>query len=162
MKITLILFLGLAGCAKDSSTGNSPQSTTTTQEVQYELPNAFKGSLDFKELGIGVLNQWGSCLPIGCTLGGTGKDTRIFYNSKTCYLDTALVKNYRTNYYHLTITQRVEDIPNFGYLPNPTECNELIGQYWVHHNGLDNENLFHSNFHNYSELPFNATIEQIE
>lgn len=159
MKTLLIgLLILLSGCNK--SVGGSSAATTVEfhEEIQYVLPRNFKGYYQFKPIDIGVLDQWGGCLPEGCTLGGIGKDTQINYHGNGCFFDTELIQNYRTNYYYLKIRPRVEDIPNYSYQPNDPECDELLGDFWIHHDGNDNENLLKDG--KIFPQPNNMTIEK--
>jgi len=149
MKTVLIivaLFLNMS-CAKVPASDQPSAAISPEKEVQHELPAQFTGSLNYKEITLNVADVFTSCLPAGCSLGGIGKDTIVRYNSKTCIFNTELITNYRTNYYYLTISARVEDIPNYNYQPNPSECSELIGDFWIHHTTVDNS--------------FNATFEKL-
>jgi len=149
----MLIFLSLlCGCAdlfpSSDSKHNAPVGPSYPQliEYQYDLPYSFRARLNFKDVYIGVKDQYSGCLPVGCSLGGIGKWTNIVYNTQNCTMDTRLVKNYRMNYYYLEIT--IPSAPITGYagvdqsVSNPNECNELIGNYWVHHDGLDADNLY--------------------
>jgi hypothetical protein len=140
--MTILVLLNMA-CAKN--TDSAPIATIAVEdEVQMELPSKFTSTLNYKEVLVNIDNVYTSCLPAGCQLGGIGKDTIVIYNHKTCFFNTELLTNYRTNYYFLTIKPRVEDIANYNYQPNPSECSELLGNFWVHH--TSQVGLFNSTF----------------
>lgn len=146
----IISLVGIVACSPGGSGSSSPAPTPAEPfvEFQYKMNNTLGGVLNYKEVAINTRNNT-ACSPHPLFGGitpetGIGLQTQIVYNTTYCRFDTKLVKNYRLNYYYLEIRTPA---PLDGCLnpPNKTECNELIGNYWIHHNGQDSTNLYNTN-----------------
>jgi hypothetical protein len=136
--ILIALAVGGIGCANGES--SKPSSVSgPSQEVQFTVPDDFIGILENKPIHIAIGPAIGG--RTDNPLYGLGNQNLIKYNSFNCYMTTRMVENYRTNFYYFIIEQRIDYTDRMNPVPNDVQCDQLIGNFWIHHNGNDYENL---------------------